>query len=226
MQPQPHLLEVKHRWSHNNAWKACKYPQNSTDCLLEIRIRRRAEAPAAYGSARCNCGGQFIVLDSVFTLCTWTQQRSLSAGARRPNEEGCSYVHAFHLRTINLVQQRVPPAADSCVAATCCVSVVTGDLVNRARLYNRAGKVSRKGTVRKYHPSNCTRLFGELWLAGVSLTPPQSGRGRHKLRLLKVGSAAGMLPPPQGNHRPSQAQNTQLLLCFSPQCSCAPPAHL
>lgn len=36
---------------------------------------------------------QFIVLGSVFTLRTWMEQCSLSAGARRPREGGCSYVH-------------------------------------------------------------------------------------------------------------------------------------
>lgn len=167
---------------------------------------------------------QFIVLGSVFTLCTWMEQCFLSAGARHPNEEGCSYVHAFHLKTLKLVQQRVPP--DSCVAGTCCVSTVISDLVNSARLYNRAGKVSQIGTMRKYHPSNCTELFGELWLAGVSLTPPQSGWGRHKLRLLKVGSAAGMLPPTGKSQAESSAEHSAVALLQSTMQLCTSSSPL
>lgn len=139
----------------------------------------------------------FIVLGSVFTLCTLREQCFLSEGARRRNEEGCSCVRRFNLKTLKLVQQRVQPVTDSCVAVTSCVS---GVICDSARVYNRAGEISEKVTMRKDQPSNCTEL------AGVSLTPAWSGQRRHKLRLLKLGSTAVMLPPIPHPHPAGKSQ--------------------
>lgn len=91
-------------------------------------------------------------MGSVFMLCTRMQQCFLSAGARRPNEEGCSHVHARRLKTFTLVQQRVAPLIVVLLEPVVflCVSVAISELVNGARLYDPAGKVSGKGTVRHH----------------------------------------------------------------------------